>query len=202
MKLYYAGPSPFAHKVLVAAHELGVADQVSVVDVVVSPVAQNETISAANPLAKIPTLVLDDGRALFDSRVIVDYLDSLTDRSLTPAKGPARWTALTEQAQADGVADACLLARYEAALRPEPLRWAEWQAGQMGKVRRGLDAFEGSDRRTGDDLTIGDIALACALRYLEYRFPLEDWRATRPMIAGFYDKIRQRAAWVAAEANP
>lgn len=201
MKLLHSPPSPFARKVIVAAHELGLIDRIALEKVAVTPVSANAEVAAANPLGKIPTLLLDDGTALFDSRVIVDYLDSLTDRALAPRSGPARWTTLTELAQADGLLDAALLARYETFLRPEPLRWAEWSEGQLGKVRRALAAFETSTRRAGDDLGIADIAVACGLGYLDFRFPDEDWRAGHPRLAAFYAEISRRPSWLATDPN-
>ncbi|OXE37087.1 MAG: glutathione S-transferase [Phenylobacterium zucineum] len=199
MTLYYAGPSPFARKVLVAAHELGLATQINPVAVSVSPVGVNPDVAAANPLGKIPTLVLANGEAIFDSRVIVDYFDSLTDRSLAPRSGAERWTVLTAQAQADGMADAALLARYEAALRPEPLRWSAWETGQMDKVVRGLTTFEAGALTAGDDLTIADIALGCALGYLDFRFAELDWRQTHPRLAAFYAELAKRSSWIATD---
>ena len=201
MKLYYSPPSPFARKVIAAAHELGLMDRITLEKVAVTPVSQNDLVAAANPLAKVPTLVLEDGQALFDSRLIVDYLDTLTDRSLAPREGPARWRALTELAQSDGLLDAALLARYETMMRPEPLRWDEWTAGQLGKVRRALDAFEGTERRAGDDLGIADIGVACGLGYLDFRFPGEAWRDGRPRLTAFYETISQRASWAATDPN-
>jgi glutathione S-transferase len=198
MKLYYSPPSPFARKVIVAAHELGLIDQIALEQVAVTPVTQNDLVAASNPLAKVPTLVLEDGQALFDSRLIVDYLDSLTERSLAPREGAARWRVLTELAQADGLLDAALLARYETMMRPEPLRWDEWTAGQLGKVRRVLDAFEATDRRAGDDLNIADIGVACGLGYLDFRFPGEAWREGRPKLAAFYAVISERPSWKAS----
>ncbi len=199
MTLYYAGPSPFARKVLVAAHELGLQSRINPVVASVSPVGENPAVSAANPLGKIPTLVLESGQAIFDSRVIVDYFDSLTARSLTPRSGEARWVALTGQAQADGMADAALLARYESALRPEAFRWPEWQAGQMAKVLRGLADFELGSHTAGDDLTIADIALGCALGYLDFRFAELDWRRTHPKLAVFYADLARRPSWIATD---
>lgn len=201
MKLYYSPPSPFARKVIVAAHELGLVDRIALEQVSVTPVSRNDLVAASNPLAKVPTLVLADGQALFDSRLIVDYLDTLTDRALAPREGPARWTALTELAQADGLLDAALLARYETMMRPEPLRWDEWTNGQLGKVRRALDAFEGSERRAGDDLGIADIGVACGLGYLDFRFPDEAWREGRPRLTAFYAQISRRPAWLATDPN-
>lgn len=201
MKLYYSPPSPFARKVIVAAHELGLIDRITLEQVAVTPVSRNDLVAASNPLAKVPTLVLDDGQALFDSRVIVDYLDTLTDRALAPRHGPDRWRVLTELAQADGLLDAALLARYETMMRPEPLRWDEWTSGQLGKVRRALDAFEGSERRAGDDLGIGDIGVACGLGYLDLRFPDEAWREGRPRLTAFYAQISQRRSWAATDPS-
>lgn len=201
MKLYYSPPSPFARKVIVAAHELGLMDRITLEKVAVTPVSQNDLVAASNPLAKVPTLVLDNGQALFDSRVIVDYLDSLTARSLAPREGPGRWRTLTELAQADGLLDAALLARYETMMRPEALCWDEWTAGQLGKVRRALDAFERSERRAGDDLGIADIGVACGLGYLDFRFPDEVWREGRPRLTAFYETISRRPSWAATDPN-
>jgi glutathione S-transferase len=201
MKLYYSPPSPFARKVIVAAHELGLADQIVLEQVAVTPVSQNDLVAASNPLAKVPTLVLEDGQALFDSRVIVDYLDSLSERSLAPRDGAQRWRVLTELAQADGLLDAALLARYELMRRPEPLRGDAWTDGQMSKVRRALDAFETSARRAGDDLGIADIGVACGLGYLDFRFPDEGWREGRPRLAAFYAQISRRPSWLATDPN-
>jgi glutathione S-transferase len=201
MKLLYSPTSPFVRKVLIAAHELGLADRLTLETVTVTPVSQNPEVAASNPLTKVPTLVLDDGSALFDSRVIVAYLDTLTGRALCPAAGPDRWRVQTELAQAHGLMEASLLARYETFLRPQPLRWDDWTAGQMGKVRRALDAFEGSERRAGDDLTIADVGLACGLGYLDFRFPDEDWRKARPRLAEFHAAIAERASYRATDPN-
>lgn len=197
MKLLYSPTSPFVRKVLIAAHELGLADALALETVTVTPTRENAEVAAANPLTKVPTLVLDDGTALFDSRVIVAYLDTLTGRALCPADGPERWRVQTELAQAHGMMDASLLARYEGFLRPEPLRWDDWTAGQMGKVARALDAFEGSERRAGDDLTIADIAVACGLGYLDLRFPEVAWRASHPKLAAFHAVFAERASYKA-----
>jgi glutathione S-transferase len=201
MKLLHSPTSPFVRTVLIAARELGLADAIELETVTVTPTAENAGVASANPLTKVPTLVLDDGSALFDSRVIVAYLDTLTDRALCPAQGPGRWRVLTELAQANGLMEAALLARYETFLRPEPLRWADWTAGQMGKVRRALDAFEGSERRAGDDLTIADIGLACGLGYLDFRFAELGWREGRPNLAAFHAAFAARASYKATDPN-
>jgi glutathione S-transferase len=201
MKLFYSPASPFARKVIMAAHELGLADEMTLEIAAASPVAPNMALVASNPLGKIPTLLLSDGRALYDSGVIVGYLGSLSEKSLTPKDGPARWTVLTEHAAADGLMEAALLARYEMALRPEPLRWDDWTQGQMGKIRRALDMFETAERRAGDDLTLADIGVACGLGYLDFRFPDEDWRASRPRLAAFHGAIATRSSYIASDPN-
>ncbi|MDO8379127.1 glutathione S-transferase family protein [Phenylobacterium sp.] len=190
MKLFYSPASPYARKVLVVAQELGIA--LEVVQVGANPAgAPDPALAAANPLAKIPALLRDDGRSLHDSRVICEYLDSLADKPLTPPSGEARWSVLVEVSAADGLLDAALLARYEVALRPEPLRWPDWIAGQMGKIDRALDLFEAGPRNA-ESPSLADIAIACALGYLDFRFAAHDWRATRPKLAAFFAAISQR----------
>lgn len=184
MKLFSSGASPYARKVAVAAHEAGLIDRIEIVGVTVTPVSVNAEVAAANPLTKVPTLVLDDGTSLFDSRVIVEYLDHLSGGRLIPA-GEDRWRVLRDQAIGDGLTDAALLARYERALRPEALRWAEWDAGQIGKIERSLDLLEAEFRPAEGVPQVGDIAVACALSYLDFRFADLDWRAGRPKLAAF-----------------
>jgi glutathione S-transferase len=147
-------------------------------------VAPHVGLSAANPLGKIPTLLLDDGTALYDSRVITAYLDEVSGGRLLPPSGPARWQALKLEATADGLTEAALLARYERALRPAGLRWPEWDAGQVEKVQRALDALEQTDLDAGA-VTIGAVATACAVGYLDFRFPELSWRPSHPKLSAF-----------------
>ena len=200
MKLLLSPASPYARKVWLAAAELGLADRLEVTTAAASPVAENPELSALNPLGKIPVLVTDDGQALYDSRVIADYLDSLTPRRLCPEAGPGRWAVQTLHAASDGLLDAALLARYEDALRPEPLRWADWRRGQGEKIRRVLDLLEASDLKAGEDARICDIAAACALGYLDFRFAAEPWRPGRPRLSAFFDAFTRRPAW--AQSDP
>lgn len=190
MKLLYSPASPYARKVRICAQELGIALEEIVVGANPSAAA-DPVLAAANPLAKIPTLVLEDGRAIYDSAVIVDYLDSLTDKALAPRTGDARWTALVEQAAADGILDAALLSRYEVFMRPEALRWPQWLEGQSGKIERALDLFEGSVRDAANP-GLGDICVACVLGYLDLRFPNNGWRATHLKLEAFFLEISER----------
>ena len=122
MKLYFSPTSPYVRKCLVSAHELGLVDRIQLLAANAHPVQRDATLIASNPLGKVPTLLTDDGTPLYDSRVICEYLDHLAGGSLFPRTGDARWAALTLQSLADGMLDAALLARYEQAVRPEPLR--------------------------------------------------------------------------------
>ena len=196
MKLRYSGASPYVRKVMVAAHETGLADRIELAPVSVAPTLLNPEVAAENPLVKVPTLVLADGTSLFDSRVIVEYLDTLhPGRRLFPAEGPARWTALRRQAIGDGLLDAALLIRYENNLRPEPQRWPDWIEGQFRKLRQALAAL--AAEKLGTELTIGEITAGCALGYLDFRFPDEDWRMAHPALESWFAGISERPSFAA-----
>ena len=142
MKLYFSPFSPYVRKCLVVGHELGLDARITLLPSSVHPVQRDASVIARNPLGKVPTLLTDDGEALYDSRVICEYLDALAGGSLFPPSGPARWQALTLQALGDGMLDAALLARYEDVTRPEAIRWKEWRAGQLDKIATSLAALE------------------------------------------------------------
>ena len=134
MKLFFSPTSPYVRKCMVTAHELGLVGRIELLAANAHPVQRDATIIASNPLGKVPTLIADDGRVLYDSRVICEYFDELGGGRLFPRSGAPRWAALTLQSLADGMLDAALLARYETALRPEALRWGDWVTGQLDKV--------------------------------------------------------------------
>src|SRR5580704_17646353 len=160
MKLRHNPASPYVRKVMIAAHELGLAGQIELLSTAVSPVAANATLAAENPLMKIPALVTDDGEVLFDSPVICEYLDSLAGGGkVFPATGKARWAALRQQALGDGILDALILCRYEIAARPEEKRFSGWTDGQMKKAHQGLAALERED--LSGTRTIGPITPGC-----------------------------------------
>jgi len=110
MKLFYAATSPFVRKCLVSAHELGLRDRLELLPAAAHPVNRDRTVVARNPLGKVPTLITEEGTALYDSRVICEYLNALGDGHLMPRQGPARWAVLVDQALADGIMDAAVLA--------------------------------------------------------------------------------------------
>lgn len=193
MKLIYSAASPYARKVRVLAHELGLSEQIEVVTAVVSPIETNAGVAARNPLAKVPTLTLADGSALYDSRVICDYLMSLEpELPMQPAFGAERWAVQCRHALADGILDAALLARYEEALRPAELRWPAWQAGQEDKILRGVAELEREAVALDSAPRIDSIAVACALGYLDLRFGRLGWRDQAPQLAAFYSGFAAR----------
>lgn len=195
MKLLFSPLSPFARKVRIVAAENGLADRIELVTAAAHPVERSGALGAVNPLAKIPTLVLEDGTALYDSRVIAEYLDVLGGKGLLPASGPARWKALTLQAMADGIADAALLARYETAVREEGQRHAGWLAGQMAKVTAGLDEAARQAPGLGTTPDLGTVALGCALGYLDLRFPDLGWRQGRETLAAWFEALSARPSF-------
>jgi glutathione S-transferase len=196
MQLFTNPNSPFARKVRVSALELGLADRLENLEVTSSPVDPHSGLRERNPLGKIPALVTDAGETLYDSPVICEYLDVLAGGGrLFPPHGPARWRALRRQALADGIADAAVLVRYETAARPVPLQWREWLDGQWLKIHTALDALE---RDTLDGpFDIGAISIACAIGYLDLRFPQEPWRQSRPRLARWLDALAERASLAA-----
>jgi len=199
MKLYSSPASPFVRKVVIAISELGLGSRIQEQPASVSPVTPNEEVARDNPLTKIPTLVLDDGSALFDSAVICEYLDHLSGTPrLFPPPGPARWTVLRRQALADGLMDAAVLLRYEQALRPEALRWPEWMEGQKLKMSRALDAMEAEANSLGAGFDIGHISFACALGYLDLRYDHLQWRNGRPALAAWFAGVSERPSLVAS----
>lgn len=197
MKLRFSPSSPYARKVVVVAHERGLASRIELMPASTSPVEPNADVARDNPLAKIPSLTLDDGSTLYDSRVIAEYLDQLAGARLFPPPGPHRWTALRQQALADGLLDAAILIRYERVLRPAEKQWPDWIDGQFGKIERALDAFENEAVSLEKPLTIGAIAAACALGYLDFRFGDFNWRKSRVRLTSFYAKFSERPSMMA-----
>lgn len=194
MKLHYSQTSPYVRKVRVLALETGLHDRIELVARTPSPLGGEAPLLATNPLGKIPALELDDGTILYDSPVICEYLDGLHDGDKLFPQGLERWSALRRQALCDGILDAAVLIRYETVLRPPALRWPDWTEGQYGKVKRALATLEqeSGDWRQRPD--IGTITAACALGYLDFRYPDLDWRSAQPDLAQWYAGFLQRAS--------
>lgn len=193
MKLYYSPTSPYVRKVTVMAQETGLDARIERIVASTTPVDQNPEVAKANPLAKVPALVTDSGEILFDSRVICEYLDAQHQGAkFFPANGPARWTALRQQALGDGLLDAALLVRYEGFLRPEDKRWTAWSDGQMKKVKGALVEIEKLAPSFGDRVDIGTVSIACALGYLDFRFGEMNWRSQYPQTAVWAARFFER----------
>ena len=199
MKLIGSVTSPYVRKVRIVLAEKKL-DYQFVLDNVWGDDAR---ITDSNPLGKVPCLVMEGGESVFDSRVIVEYLDTLSPvGKLIPVQGRERAEVKTWEALADGLLDAALLARMEATWvhRHDSERSQAWIERQMGKITAALAAM---DRGLGDKpycsgihLSLSDIAVGCALAYLDFRFPEIDWRTTHPTLHRLHDKLMQRQSFL------
>ncbi len=198
MKLWHSPTSPYVRKVMMAAIELGLKDRIECV-----PARTPESkIAEANPLDKIPTLKTDDGQILYDSIVICEYLDSLTDKaSLFPARGAQRWKTLRMHALADGLIDAAVLRVHETR-RPEEQRNAAWDERQKTKIVRGLARLEEEIAELDGPVDIVQITTACLLGFLDRRFAGDDWRAGHPALAAWQAKFTTRPSVTATGPPP
>jgi glutathione S-transferase len=199
MKLYTNPASPFARKARIIVREL----KLVVEEINVPREGLGDGFRAINPLGKIPVLVLDDGSTLFDSPVICEYLNEAGGGRFFPGKSLLRentghWRALTLQALGDGICDAAVARNYER-LRPAELQSAAVIQKYMNAVNTGLDVLERT--KFTDKVTIGEITVACALGYLDFRIPELGWRETRPNLRDWYEKFAQypsmQATWPA-----
>lgn len=178
MKLRYSPASPFARKVAIAGRVLGFADRIEMIDADGDP---GDVVRSRNPLNKIPLLLTDEGMAIFDSRVIVEYLDHLAGgHRLLPAAPQARFQALTQQALADGIMEASILVIYEDRWREPAQISQKWLAHQQKKVDQGLAALEAD--LPGETIDVGTIAVASALGFLDLRHG-GVWRHAQPKLA-------------------
>ncbi len=192
MQLFQSPTSPFARKVIVLLKETGQEADVEMLGAAGTPLDAANMPTAHNPLGKIPALVLDDGMALFDSRVICQFLDDRAGGVMYPA-APRRWESLTLEAMADGMVDAAILMVYEARIRPEDIRMNAWVEGQWSKVSRALDSLESNwAAYLAGPLDMGQIALGCALSYLDFRHNDRNWREGRVGLAQWEAEIAAR----------
>ena len=204
MKLIGSTTSPYVRKVRIVMAEKKLDYQFVIEDVW----AAGSTMSEANPLGKVPCLVMEGGEAVFDSRVIVEYLDTLSPvGKLIPASGRERAEVKTWEALADGLLDASVLARLEATWggRSEGQRSQAWIDRQMRKVDDALKAMSAglADKAfcSGVHFSLSDVAVGCALGYLDLRFPQVDWRAAHPNLARLHDKLMQRPSFIDTEPS-
>jgi glutathione S-transferase len=191
MILRNSPPSPFGRKVRIAADLLGLADQIEVREVDLNNPA--DSIRVQNPLGKIPVLILKDGTAYYDSRVIVEYLDHVAGGGhVVPRDTKARFEALRLQALCDGILDASLLMVYENRYRPPEMHVQSWLDRQADKVARGLAALEASPPKLDQAIeplpNVGQITLACLLGYRDLRFA-GTWRKDHPRLVAWLDQF-------------
>lgn len=202
MRLYYSPTSPFVRYVRAVLEETALAGHVELVPASGTAIEPGSLPVGYNPLGKIPTLEREDGPALHDSRVIVRYLDDMAGGSLCPAK-PRYWETLTLESMALGMSEAAVLMAYEVRLRPEDLRSEAWLEGQWLKVTRSLDALE--DRwlpHLLGPLDAGQIALATALGYLDFRHGERGWRDGRPGLSAWETRFAARPSMIATAPPP
>jgi glutathione S-transferase len=189
MKLYYAAMSPFVRKVMVLLHETGQLEDVEILDVATTPVTPSDDLRASNPLAKIPALERGDGPTLYDSRVICSYLDERAGGKLSQGG----WDTKVLEATAEGIMDAAVLLSYEKRLRPEDLQWDDWKTAQLGKVLSACNAL--NDRwmaHLQGSLNMGQIGVACALAYVDFRHPDAGWRTGNEALADWFAAFESR----------
>ena len=193
MKLHWSSRSPFVRKVMVFAHEAGVADRIEFITTRVSMTQPNTDLLKVNPLGKIPTLVTDDGMVLFDSSVICEYLDTLhKGTKLIPRESGKHWQALRWHAMGDNMLDSLVMWRNET-LRPQPQQSPETIVGFLVKTQASLDALEKEEvQLSAAPLGIGHVAIGVALGYLDFRFSDLRWRDGRPKLAAWYEAFAKR----------
>ena len=192
--------SPFGRKIRIAVKVLGLEREVAVAPA--STLDPADPLRQQNPLGKVPVLILDDGAALYDSPVILEYLDHRAGGGKILPKDPqARFAALRLQALADGIMDASILINYEARYRPAQNHEPKWLDLQAGKVARALAALEAAPPAVDALPDVGQITLACALGYRDFRFP-GSWRAEHPRLTAWLETFAARVPAFAATTPP
>ena len=194
MQLYLSPLSPYGRKVNVVLKEISRVKNIEVKVSLASgtPLDPGNSPIQYNPLGKIPVLIREDGVALYDSRVICRYLDSLATLNLYKNNNQ-HWEMLTLEATAEGIIDAALLMAYEWRLRPEEIRFPDWIEGQWSKVDRALDTLENKWMEQLDDkLNIGQIGVGCALGYLDFRNADRGWREKHKTLSNWFKNFSKR----------
>lgn len=194
MILYSSPTSPYVRKVLVLLQETGQLEDVTQIDGSGTPLAPNEAVPGKNPIGKIPALERPDGPTLYDSRVICAFFDERAGGKLYPS-GARKWETLTLEATADGILDAALLMTYEARLRPENLRFDDWVDGQWAKIERACATLNARwMSHLQGPLDMGQIAVGCALGYVDFRHGARDWRKGNDTLAAWYEAFSERGS--------
>lgn len=194
MKCYFTGNSPYARKVRVAAYETGLGDEVEWVTLTREERA--EVVPEFNPLGKVPVAVLDSGQVLLDSPVICAFVDSLNNGpKLIPESGDERWAVLTLEALGDGFGEA-IIAISQESQKPDDTRTQGVIDRQMGKATGALALLDKQAGDFNDPPLMGEISVACALGYMEYRDVIPGWREDYPTLASWYVEILKRQSFI------
>ncbi|MGE0745135.1 MAG: glutathione S-transferase family protein [Rhodospirillales bacterium] len=200
MKLRYSPSSPFVRKVVVAAMEMGLDARIE--RVATNPMKREDRQGSPNPLGKVPCLETDDGLVLYDSPVIIEYLDSLHGgQKLIPGSGDARWNALRRQALGDGIIENTVLAFIETLRKPER-RSEAWIAHNKAAAMRAVDALELEADTLAGPADVGRLTLAVALDFIDQHNADSDWRSTHPRLGAWFDSFRQRPSLQATALLP
>ncbi|MEM7711944.1 MAG: glutathione S-transferase [Pseudomonadota bacterium] len=190
MQLLSSGASPFVRKCRVVLLETG-QDDIEIRDVTANPMGGDATVNAANPTGKIPALIRDDGPAIYDSRVICRFLDQKAGSGLYPES--RLWDVLSLEANSDAIMEAAIAITYERRLRPEALWWPDWFEAQWAKIDRSLDALEARSMPLLEGpLNMGQIAVGCALGYIDFRHGDRSWRDGHGALAAWEARFSAR----------
>jgi glutathione S-transferase len=192
MILYHSPASPYVRKVVVLLHELGKTDAVTLKTVTTTAFATDESLKAANPLARLPALQRDDGVTLYDSRVITAYLDDLFHGGFYPG-GSGRWENLTLEATGDGIMDSGVSMSYEMRLRPASEQSPAWIEAQWEKISRAVSALDARwMSHLAAPVTMAHVSVACALSYLDFRHGARGWRNGNAALARWHETFESR----------
>ncbi len=197
MKLHGDLKSPFVRMCMVTALETGLGGRVQLLQANAKPDAVNVALEKLSPIGKIPILETEHGHPIYDSRVIMEYLcHNAGNSSLLPHEPVTRFKILTLQALSISLADASVGLRYEQAARPKGLQWVEWMARATARINASLDALEGEWNATLQDVTLGSIATAVVLSYIDFRHDALNWRRDRKALSIFHENFCTRASMV------
>ena len=193
MKLVYSPPSPFVRKVTTLIYHANLSDRIELINVKTTALSVAEEARAANPLGKIPVMILEDGKAIFDSRVITRYLDNFAGSNLYPQD--KIYDILTLEALADGIMESAVSITYESKLRPQNEQSPSWMEAQWSKVIHAVKALDdGKFKAMDSEMNMGQIAVACALGYLDFRHDARQWRSGHSNLSSWNDKMMKLPA--------
>jgi glutathione S-transferase len=195
MKLVYSPPSPFVRKITTLIHHVNLNDRIELINVKTTALSVAKEARSANPLGKIPVMILEDGKAIFDSRVITRFLDELAGSNLYPQE--KIYDILTLEALADGIMESAVSITYESKLRPESEQSPSWMEAQWSKVLHAVKALDNGEFNAMDgEMNMGQIAVACSLGYLDFRHDARQWRNGCSNLASWNDKMMKLPALI------